>query len=105
MSGRLDLPGLRQRIERFFQYEMTHLGKDAEFLMRVVRALADEVEFPRARVQELTGRKETFCRRIIKQGLGEGLIESPGPKSVLRIAFPAKVLEGYFPKLYLDLEP
>ena len=40
----------------------------------------------------------------IKLGLEEGLIESPGPKSVLRIAFPAKVLDGYFPKLYLDLE-
>jgi len=104
MSDRLDLTGLRTRIERFFQYEMTHLGKDAEFLMRVVRALADEGEFPRARVQELTGRKETFCRRIIKLGLAEGLIESAGPKSVLRIAFPAKVLDGYFPKLFLDLE-
>lgn len=104
MSERLDLPGLRTRIERFFRYEMTHLGKDAEFLMRVVRALADEGEFPRARVQELTGRKETFCRRIIRLGLEEGLIESPGPKSVLRIAFPSKVLDGYFPKLYLDLE-
>lgn len=34
----------------------------------------------------------------------EGLIESPGPKSQLRIAFPTKVLEGYFPKLYLDLD-
>jgi len=104
MSERLDLAGMRTRIERFFQYEMAHLGKDAEFLMRVVRALADEGQFPRARVQELTGRKETFCRRIIRLGLEEGLIESPGPKSVLRIAFPAKVLDGYFPKLYLDLE-
>lgn len=102
MSERLDLPGLRLRIERFFQFEMTHLGKDAEFLMRVVRALADEGAFPRARVQEITGRKETFCRRIIRLGLKEGLIESPGPKSILRIAFPAKVLDGYFPKLYLE---
>ncbi|MCC5790746.1 MAG: Fic family protein [Opitutales bacterium] len=104
MSARLDLPGLRARIERFFQFEMMPLGKDAEFLMRVVRALADEGEFPRARVQELTGRKETFCRRIIRLGLDEGLIESPRPKGVLRISFPAKVLDGYFPKLYLDLE-
>ena len=104
MSERLDLPGLRTRIERYFQFEMAHLSKDSEFLMPVVRALADEGEFSRARVQELTGRKETFCRRIIRLGLEEGLIESPGPKSALRIAFPAKVLDGYFPKLYLDLE-
>lgn len=104
MSGRLDLPSLRTRIERFFQFEMTHLGKDAGFLMRVVQALADEGEFSRARVQAITGRKETFCRRIIKLGLEEGLIESPGPKSILRIAFPAKVLNGYFPKLFLDLD-
>lgn len=104
MSERLDLPRLRTRIERFFQFEMTHLGKDAEFVMRVVQALADEGEFPRARVQAITGRKETFCRRIIKLGLEEGLIESPGPKSILRIAFPGKVLNGYFPKLFLDLD-
>lgn len=83
---------------------MMHLGKDAEFLMRVVQALADEGEFSRARVQAITGRKETFCRRIIKLGLEEGLIASPGPKSILRIAFPAKVLNGYFPKLFLDLD-
>lgn len=104
MSDRLDLPGLRLRIERFFHLEMGHLGRDAEFLMRVVRALADEGEFARGRVQEITGRKETFCRRIIRLGLEEGLIESPGPKGVLGIAFPAKVLDGYFPKLFLDLD-
>lgn len=104
MSERLDLPGLRTRIERFFLFEMTHLGKDAEFLMQVVRSLLDEGEFPRARVQDITGRKETFCRRIIRLGLEEGLIESPGPKGILRIAFPVRVLDAYFPKLYLDLE-
>ena len=104
MSERLDLPGLRARIDRFFQLEMRHLGKDAEFLMRVVRALVDEGEFSRGRVQDITGRKETFCRRIIQLGLAEGLMESPGPKGVLRIAFPVKVLDGYFPKLFLALD-
>ncbi len=78
--------------------------KDAEYLMRVVRALADEGEFSRGHVQVITGRKETFCRRIIGQGIEAGLIESPSPRGILRIAFPAKVLDGYFPKLFLDLE-
>jgi len=104
MSERLDLPGLRMRIERFFRFEMMHLGKDAEFLMRVIRALVDEGEFPRAHVQAVTGRKETFCRRIIRLGIEQELIESPGPKGVLRITFPAKVLDAYFPKLYLNLD-
>jgi hypothetical protein len=48
---KLDLPRLRTRIERFFQLEMLHLGKDAEFLMRVVRALVDEGEFSRAQMR------------------------------------------------------
>ena len=104
MSEKLELPGLRLRIERFFQLEMLHLGKDAELLMRVVRSLADEGEFPRARVQQITGRKDTFCRRIIQLGLKEGVIESPSPRGVLRIAFPAKALDSYFPKLFLDLD-
>ena len=70
--------------------------------MCVVRALADEGEFSRPRGQRLTGRKETFCRRIIQLGLKEGVIESPSPKGPLRIAFPFNVQDSYFPKLFLD---
>mgnify|MGYP000226750127 FL=1 len=79
MSTKFDLCDLRTRIEQYFHDSMTHLGDDAPFLMKVVRALADEGEFKRSYVQELLGRGETFSRRIIQTGISEGLIATPRP--------------------------
>ena len=103
MSGLLDLPSLRTRVERYFQFEALHLRHYREELMRVVRTLVDEGEIPRARVREITGKGATVAAEIIKRGLDEGLIETPSPKGPLRPAFPAKVHEFYFPQLFLDL--
>lgn len=103
MSGLLDLPTLRTRVERYFQLQALHLPRYREQLMRVVRTLVDEGEIPRARVQEITGKGATVSVEIIKLGLEEGLIETPSPKGPLRPAFPSKVHEFYFPQLFVDL--
>jgi hypothetical protein len=103
MGGLLDLPGLRTRVERYFQLETPHLPRYREELMRVVRTLVDEGEMPRGRVPEITGKGATVAAEIIKLGLHEGLIESPSGKGLLRIAFPASVLPAYFPQLFVDL--
>ena len=57
----------------------------------------------RTRVQEITGKAATVSAQIIKLGLEESYFETPSPKGPLRIAFPAKVHEFYFPQLFLDL--
>ena len=103
MSGLLDLPALRTRVERYFQFQALHLKRYREELMRVVRALVDEGEIPRSRVQEITGKAATVSAEISKLGLDEGYFETPSPKGPLRVAFPAKVHEFYFPQLFLDL--
>ena len=103
MSGLLDLPSLRTRVERYFQFQALHLQRYREELMRIVRALVDEGEIPRARVQVITGKGATVSAEIIKRGLEEGVFESPSPKGPLRPAFPAAVQEFYFPQLFLDL--
>jgi len=103
MSGLLDLPTLRTRVERYFQFQALHLKRYREELMRVVRTLVDEGEIPRARVQEITGKAATVSVEIIKLGLEEGLLETPSPKGPLRAAFPAKIHEFFFPQLFLDL--
>lgn len=103
MSGLLDLSALRTRVERYFQFQALHLERYREELMRIVRALVDEGEIPRARVQEITGKAATVSVEIIKLGLNEGLFETPSPKGPLRAAFPAKIHEFYFPQLFLDL--
>ena len=103
MSGLLDLPALRTRVERYFQFQALHLKRYREELMHVTRTLVDEGEISRSRVQAITGKAATVSAEIIKLGLDEGLFETPSPKGPLRAAFPAKIQEFYFPQLFLDL--
>ena len=104
MGEKLELPGLRKRVEKYFQFEMDHLEQYSEPLMKVVRALVDEGEFPRSKVQEITGRSEAYCTELIKKALNEGLLKTPSPKGALQITFPAKILDSYFPRLFRDLD-
>ena len=103
MSSLLGLPALRTRVERYFQFEALHLKHYREELMLLVRALIDEGEIPRGRVQEITGKGATVSVEIIRLGLREGLVESPSPKGPLYPGFPSKILEFYFPQLFVDL--
>ena len=103
MSGLLSLPALRTRVERYFQFQALHLHRYRDELMRVARTLVDEGEIPRSSVQQITGKGATVSAEIIKLGLDEGYFETPSPKGPLRVAFPAKVHEFYFPQLFLDL--
>ena len=103
MTGLLGLPALRIRVERYFQFQALHLERYREELMRVTGTLVDEGEIPRTRVQAITGKGATVSAEIIKLGLAEGYFETPSPKGPLRIAFPAKIHEFYFPQLFLDL--
>jgi len=103
MSGLLGLPDLRTRVERYFQFQALHLERYREEIMRVALTLVDEGEIPRARVQAITGKAATVSVEIIKLGLAEGYFETPSPKGPLRVAFPAKIHEFYFPQLFLDL--
>lgn len=103
MSGLLELPTLRTRVERYFQFQALHLQRYGEEIMRVARTLVDEGEIPRTRVQEITGKGATVSAEIIKLGLAEGYFDSPTPRGRLCVAFPAAVQEFYFPQLFLDL--
>ncbi len=93
----------RTRVERYFQFETVHLKLYREELMRLVRTLIDEGEISRTRVQEITGKGATVSAEIIKLGLREGLVDSPSPKGPLQPGFPPKILEFYFPQLFVDL--
>jgi hypothetical protein len=103
MSGLLGLPALRTRVERYFQFQALHLKRYREEIMTVTRTLVDEGEIPRSRVRQITGKAATVSVEIIKLGLEEGYFETPSPKGPLRVAFPAKIHEFYFPQLFLDL--
>lgn len=103
MGGLLDLPTLRARIKRYFQFEALDIVRFKEELMKVVCVLADEGEIPRARVLDITGKSGATVAEIIKQGLAQGLFTSPSAKGPLHVAFPEKILPFYFPQLFIDL--
>jgi hypothetical protein len=103
MNGLLGLPTLRTRVERYFQFQALHLVRYRDELMRVARTLVDEGEIPRSRVQQITGKGAAVSAEITKLGIKEGYFETPSPKGPLRVAFPSKVHEFYFPQLFLDL--
>ncbi|CAN5707795.1 Fic family protein [soil metagenome] len=103
MGSLLDLPSLRTRIKRYFQFEALDIVRYKEELMRIVRVLADEGEIPRARVLEITGKSGATVAEIIKHGLARGLFSSPSAKGPLQVAFPEKILPFYFPQLFIDL--
>jgi Fic family protein len=102
MNSLLELPTLRTRIERYFLVDEVAIPRYRQEIMKVVRSLVDEGEIARHRVRDITGKGATVSAEIIKDALAGGWIESPSPKGPLRIAFPAKVLPGYFPRLFLE---
>ncbi len=101
MSSRLELGNLRSRVEKFFQINTLQIKENESLpLMKIVRTLIDEGEFPRFRAQEITGKSDSFCRKIIKLGIDKGVIYSPSPKGSLQVTFPHQTLSTYFPGLF-----
>lgn len=102
MSDLLELGKLRKKIDHYFQSEAP-LDNYKEEIARLINALVIEGEISREQVQMVTGRKHTTCSEIIRIALKNGWAESPSPKGRLQIAFPAKMLDVYFPRLFLEL--
>jgi Fic family protein len=104
MVGLVEPFKLQERIESYLRF--TRLDLDAklrEKLTRLLKALALQGETPRGAVPEILGLKGTASREVIRKALDEGLVRSTSEKSPLRIAFPNKVVEFYFPQLFTDL--
>ena len=98
MESVLDISQLRSRVARYFQYE--EVESHRESLAAIVHVLVDEGEISRSRVRDITGKGATVVAEIVKSGLDAGYFSSPSPKGVLRVAFPEKMREALFPKLY-----
>jgi len=98
MGSVLDISNLRLRVERYFQFMERESYRDA--FAAIVRVLVDEGEIPRSRVREITGKGATVVAEIVRRGLEAGYFRSPSPKGVLRVAFPERMREALFPKLY-----
>lgn len=104
MVGLIEPFKLQERIESYLRFTRMDLdSKLREKLTRLLKALALQGEIPRGAVPEILGLKGTASREVIRKALDEGLVRSTSEKTPLRIAFPNKVVEYYFPQLFTDL--
>jgi hypothetical protein len=95
---------LLDRIENHLRFIRVDLdGKLRSHLVRLLKALCLEGDLPRGAVPAILGLKGTASRVIIRRALDEGLVCSASEKGPLRIAFPYKVVDSYFPQLFTDL--
>ncbi len=83
------------RVERVF-------GKEEDNGRRLLVAALYEGEIHRGQVTTITCKRDTAARKILQKALEANLLESDTPKGTVRLAFPAKVLNYYFPNLYSD---
>ena len=104
MTGLISPFKLLDRIENYLRFTRVDLdGKMRGHLSRLLKALCLEGELPRGAVPGILGLKGTASRVIIRRALDDGLVSSSSEKGPLRIAFPNKVVESYFPQLFTDL--
>lgn len=83
------------RVERIF-------GKDEERGRRLLIAALHHGEIRRGELAAITSKGETTARKILQKALDAGLLASDTPKGPVHLAFPAKVLNHYFPGLYVE---
>ena len=102
MSRLLDTAKLQDRIANYIHQE-SGIIKHRNHLVRLLQVLIREGSVTRGQVAEIVGLKSSAARQVIGLALQEGLVQSASPKGPLTIAFPAKVLDTYFPRLFLDL--
>ncbi len=103
--GLIEPETLVTRIGRYFQFERTDLEpKLRDHMSKLVVTLCIRNEIGRGEAEGILGLKGTATRKVIRETLKEGLIQSPSEKGPLRIAFPIeKVTDYYFPRLFTDL--
>lgn len=100
MTDLLELPKITKRIEKHIMFEIDP-PKHGPALAKFLKWLFIEGTMARGEVKNVTGLKDTAAREVINLAFKHKLIKSPSPKGILSMAFPARILDSYFPKLYL----
>jgi hypothetical protein len=103
MASLLELSALLERVERYIERDSAHITRHKTPLIRLLKAVIMEGPIERGRVSEIVGLRISAARQVTRLALDDGLVQSATPKGPLAIAFPAKVLDACFPRLFLDL--
>lgn len=99
MADLLAFDGMQKRINGYVEKQV-HLGElrpEAGYLLQEVYLKG---EVPRGEVARITGRPQRSAHEIFKRLIKKGLLVSETERGPLRLAFPAKAVGYYFPRLY-----
>lgn len=99
MSNRLGIGSLDKKIESYVRLRAAEgtLRPEASYILQdVIR----RGSIARGDVERISGLKERTARTLLGQLLKEGLLVAESPKGNVRIGFPVRVREHFFPKLY-----
>ncbi len=99
MSGLLELDTILKRISNYAERWATETGT-LEESRHILCETFLRGEIARGEVARLTGKPDRTARRVLARLLETGLVMSDTAKGPIRIAFPAKCVGYYFPRLY-----
>jgi len=99
MSDLLSFDGLQNRINGYVEKQVLlgELQPEARYLLQEAYLKG---EVPRGEASRITGRPQRSAHEIFKQLLRKGLLVSDTERGPLRLAFPARAVGYYFPRLY-----
>ena len=90
---------LLRRMEIYVEEE-TRAGRLPQGSYALLREALIAGEVERGQAPALTGYKERMARTVVSKLLNAGLLVSPSHVAPLRLGFPQKVVERWFPALY-----
>ena len=99
MSDLLELGRLLPRMEAYVQDEVRE-GRLPGGAFVILREVIHQGEVRRGNIGGLIGRSSRHASTILKALTEAGLLASDGPKKPVRIAFPSRVVDAWFPRLY-----
>ena len=99
MDSLLDFNKLSERIRIYIEEEIAfkNLPKGSYSLLREALLVG---EFPRGRVEEITGLGDRTARDVLSALIKKGLLLSDTPRSSVRLGLPIDIVERWFPLLY-----
>lgn len=99
MSRLLDLESLLGRMEIHINEEI-HFNRLHQASLPLLKHALIFGEFNRGLATEITQYSERAARDVMSELLRQGYLESDGPRSPVRLGFPAGARERWLPKLY-----
>lgn len=99
MNSLLQPSQLLDRIERYVEDEI-RAGRLPRGSFQLLREAVLTGELERGRAADLTGYSERAARTILSALTHIGILVSDSPRGPVRLAFPAPIVERWFPNLY-----